>query len=96
MNIELLKNFDTETLARWYNNLNYFTWPEDFIESCPNDFYLLPDYNENHSVRSKYIVVHPINKEILRIIGRKKSLEWLWVNTLSKTIQEFESWWIYQ
>lgn len=88
-----------ETLARWWNTLNYWDWPSD-LPGKPIDFDTLPHISwgenafVNKQVRSKYLIIGPICDEIEKIIGTKECLRWHNLHNRGLTDAEFESWWI--
>ena len=75
-----------ETLARWWNTLNCWDWPED-MPGKPGWFANpLPDHD-------KYEEVIPIMHRIEAAIGKKECLRWHWMHHLERTNVEFEEWW---
>lgn len=87
-----LDGFDTQTLAKIYNNLNHWEWPNELGE---NGIYnRVPEYDkDNKNTMTKYNISGPIMKEIENKIGTKECLRWHHLNNLNRTNWQFEQWW---
>lgn len=72
---------DTNTLARWANTLNKWTWPDD-----------LPGKPENFDTFQGDAIA-PIMKEIKQRIGDKEILRYHHLHNLKRSNEDFETWW---
>ena len=83
----------TEKLARWANTLNIWEWPED-LQGRPDGWDELPEIIKNGQefAPNKYTWSGSIINEIKKTIGHKEFLRWHWIHNLSKTNEEFETW----
>lgn len=84
---------DTETLARWANSLNRWTWPDDIPDK---DIFLgLPANSQalssNQLSQSDAIMLALI--EIKQRIGDKEILRYHHLHNLKIKNEDFETWW---
>lgn len=84
-------------LARWWNLLNDWTWPDDLLGK-PEEWDDLPRWHPVGSpehgekpCRSDWI--EPIVKHIEFVIGLKECLRYHHLNNLDRTNDAFELWW---
>ena len=86
-----------ETLARWWNTLNCWEWPED-LPGKPENFenmarYFTLDNPQQGKIWTKFDVISPINKAIKAKIGKKECLRYHHIHNIGRTNDEFEQWW---
>ena len=86
-----INDFDTQTLAKIYCNLNHWEWPSELGE---NEIYnQVHEHLRNDNSTTKYDIGDPIMKEIENKIGTKECLKWHHLNNLKRTDEQFEQWW---
>ena len=87
-----------ETLARWYNTLNSWEWPED-LPNKPEGFDEMPnalsgdDRTHPEMLVSRLACVSGAMEVIQAIIGEQECLRWLHLHKLGRSNVEFEEWW---
>ena len=92
MNLNL-SEFNNDTLAKIWNMLNWFDWPEDLGEK-PKNWDNIPIHSQNKEVTTRYDIVGPIMDEVKNIIGLKECLRWYHLNILERDNEQFENWWV--
>jgi hypothetical protein len=89
--------FTTEQIARWWNILCGWQWPDDlpgkpegFDAWC--NFFPLGD-GRRLTEANRYNVVDPLMRLLEAMIGAKECLRWHHLHNLQRTDEEFEEWW---
>jgi hypothetical protein len=90
---------DVERLARWFNLLNGWEWPED-LPGKPEGFEDLPDVMRPPlkycAFGSKSFFVTPLMRLIESRIGYKATLRWHHMHNLGRGRLRFELWWLFR
>jgi hypothetical protein len=84
--------FNTETLAKIWNKLNYWDWADELGDK-PESWDTMSNAKSINGMTTKYDIVTPIMKEICDHIGLKECIRWHHLNNLNRTNEEFENWW---
>jgi hypothetical protein len=89
--------YDRETLARWWNTLNNWNWPDDMPEK-PEGFDELACVDKlkdpsNASKPTKHALMGPHMNAIVSLIGMRECLRWHHIHNLGRTNEQFNTWW---
>jgi hypothetical protein len=77
-----LNEYDTQILARWWNELNSWNWPED-MPGKPDNF---------EKKKSTSMVIRYMN-DIQEVIGIKECYRYYHINICGDFENDFEKWW---
>lgn len=85
-----------EMMARWYNTLNVWEWPDDLPGKDVVGWDSLPQgtcTDDEIIGTTKCTVITQINNMLVGRIGEKECLRWWHIHEIKRTNAEFEEWW---
>jgi hypothetical protein len=75
-----------EVLARYWNEFNCWSWPEELLSLKPEGYDDMP-------LSERHIIIRPAMHAISDKVPEKELLRYHHLHNLSRTETEFEAWW---
>lgn len=89
-----LSKFSKTELCEIYDNLSGWNW-DVRLGDHPKEWGIVPCFFNSHKgkqpIHSKYSIVTPICREIVKIVGAKELFLWQWLNE-GKCADDFDAW----
>ena len=93
--LDLPKQRD-ETIARWYNELNSYQWPQD-LPGKPEGWENMSVYAADDAgavvEESKFKIIEPLQSLFKSLVGERACLKYHHIYNLNRTDEMFETWW---